>query len=74
MTTQAWANQVSSLFVELPIGETDLPRRYDRTRAGSNALKSGTALLGALTAFQVAGAAPPRLHEPIAQPCPTSTL
>jgi diacylglycerol O-acyltransferase / wax synthase len=60
-------NQVSSLFVELPIGETDLRRRHDRTRAGSNALKSGTALLGALTAFQVAGVAPPLLHEPIAQ-------
>lgn len=60
-------NQVSSLFVELPIGESDRWRRYDRTRAAATALKSGTATLGASTIVRVAGMAPPLLHQSIAQ-------
>jgi diacylglycerol O-acyltransferase / wax synthase len=60
-------NQVSSLFVELPIGEPDLRRRYDQTRAAATALKSGTATLGTSTVLLVAGLAPPLLHESIAQ-------
>ncbi len=60
-------NQVSSLFVELPIGEPDLRRRYDQTRAAATALKSGTATLGTSTILLVAGLAPPLLHESIAQ-------
>ncbi len=60
-------NQVSSLFVELPIGEPDPRRRYARTRAAATALKSGTATLGTSTVLLVAGLAPPLLHESIAQ-------
>jgi len=52
-------NQVSSLFVELPVGEPDLRRRYDQTRAAATALKSGTATLGTSTVLLVAGLAAP---------------
>ena len=60
-------NQVTSLFVELPIGEVDVRDRYERTRAAATQLKSGTAALGGSTIVLVAGAAPPLLHESIAK-------
>jgi diacylglycerol O-acyltransferase / wax synthase len=60
-------NQVTSLFVELPIAATDTRRRYDQTRAAATKLKSGTAALGGSTIVLVAGAAPPLLHESIAR-------
>jgi diacylglycerol O-acyltransferase / wax synthase len=60
-------NKVSSLFVELPVGELDRRRRYDQTRAAATALKSGPATLGTSTVLLVAGLAPPLLHESIAQ-------
>jgi diacylglycerol O-acyltransferase len=60
-------NQVTSLFVELPIGEADILDRYERTRAAATQLKSGTAALGGSTIVLVAGAAPPLLHESIAK-------
>jgi diacylglycerol O-acyltransferase / wax synthase len=59
-------NQVTSLFVELPIGEPDRQRRYDETRAAATALKSGTQAPGTSTILLVAGLAPPLLHESIA--------
>jgi len=59
-------NQVTSLFVELPIGEPDRRRRYDETRDAATALKSGTQALGTSTILLVAGLAPPLLHESIA--------
>ena len=39
-------NQVTSLFVELPIAATDTRHRYEQTRAAATKLKSGTAALG----------------------------
>jgi diacylglycerol O-acyltransferase / wax synthase len=60
-------NQVTSLFVELPVAEPDRRRRYDATRAAATALKSGTAALGGSTIVLVAGTAPPLLHESIAK-------
>jgi len=60
-------NQVTSLFVDLPIGEADVLDRYERTRAAATQLKSGTAALGGSTIVLVAGAAPPLLHESIAK-------
>ena len=60
-------NQVTSLFVELPIAEMGLRSRYERTRAAATQLKSGTAALGGSTILLVAGAAPPLLHEAIAK-------
>ena len=60
-------NQVSSLFVDLPIGEPDHRRRYDKTRAATKALKSGTTALGASTIFAITEPVPPVLHERIAE-------
>ena len=60
-------NQVTSLFVELPIGEADRRRRFEQTRAAATALKSGTAALGGSTIVLVAGVTPPILHETIAR-------
>ena len=60
-------NQVTSLFVELPIGEPDTRRRYERTRAAATHLKSGTAALGGSTLLLVAGLVPPLLHESISR-------
>jgi len=59
-------NQVTSLFVELPIAQPDRRRRYEQTRDGATALKSGTQALGTSTVLLVAGLAPPLLHESIA--------
>lgn len=60
-------NQVTSLFVELPIGEPETRRRYERTRAAATHLKSGTAALGGSTLLLVAGVVPPLLHESISR-------
>jgi len=54
-------NQVSSLFVDLPIGEPDGRRRYDKTRAATKALKSGTMALGASTIVAISEPVPPVL-------------
>ena len=59
-------NRVSSLFVDLPIDEPDLRRRYDRTRQAASDLKSGTQALGTSTVLLVAGLTPPLVHESIA--------
>jgi diacylglycerol O-acyltransferase len=60
-------NRVTSLFVELPVGEPDRGRRYAQTRAAATALKSGTAALGGSTIVLVAGVTPPLVHETIAR-------
>lgn len=60
-------NRVTSLFVELPVGEGERRRRYVKTRAAANELKSGTAALGGTTLVQVIGYIPPVLHESIAR-------
>ena len=60
-------NQVTSLFVELPIAATETRQRYEQTRAAATKLKSGSAALGGSTIVLVAGAAPPLLHESIAR-------
>jgi diacylglycerol O-acyltransferase / wax synthase len=59
-------NKVSSLFVELPIGESDRRRRYEATRAAAGELKSGSAALGASTIISVSGVLPPVVHGSIA--------
>jgi diacylglycerol O-acyltransferase / wax synthase len=60
-------NKVTSLFVELPIGESHLHRRYRRTRAAAARLKYGTAARGGTALVQVTSLAPPLLHEVIAR-------
>jgi diacylglycerol O-acyltransferase / wax synthase len=60
-------NRVTSLFVELPIGEALLRARYERTREAAMELKSGTAALGGSTLVLATGMAPPVLHESISK-------
>jgi diacylglycerol O-acyltransferase len=60
-------NRVTSLFVELPIGEPDTRQRYVKTRSAATELKSGTAALGGSTLVLVTGMAPPLLHESISR-------
>jgi diacylglycerol O-acyltransferase / wax synthase len=60
-------NKVTSLFVELPVGEADPLRRFDLTRAAAQELKSGTAARGGSALVLVTGVAPPLLHETIAR-------
>jgi diacylglycerol O-acyltransferase / wax synthase len=60
-------NHVTSLFVELPIGETDRRMRYVHARANAVALKNGSAALGGETLVTAFGLLPPVLHESIAR-------
>ena len=60
-------NHVTSLFVELPIGEADRRMRYSHTRSNATALKSGTAALGGETIVTTVGLLPPLLHESISR-------
>jgi len=64
---ESLGNKVSSLFVELPIGEYDRRRRYEATRAAAGELKSGSAALGASTIISVSGVLPPVVHGSIAE-------
>jgi len=64
---ESLGNKVSSLFVELPIGESDRRQRYEATRAAAGELKSGSAALGASTLLSVSGALPPVVHGSIAE-------
>ena len=60
-------NHVTSLFVELPIGESDRRMRYSHTRANATALKTGSAALGGETIVMTVGLLPPILHESISR-------
>ncbi len=60
-------NHVTSLFVELPIGEADRRTRYSHTRANATALKSGSGALGGETLVMTFGLLPPILHESISR-------
>jgi WS/DGAT/MGAT family acyltransferase len=64
---ESLGNKVSSLFVELPIGESDRRRRYEATRAVAGELKSGSAALGASTIISASGVLPPVIHGSIAE-------
>jgi diacylglycerol O-acyltransferase / wax synthase len=59
-------NHVTSLFVELPVGEPDPLDRYALARDSARELKSGTAARGGETLVLVTGLLPPALHEPVA--------
>jgi WS/DGAT/MGAT family acyltransferase len=64
---QSLGNKVSSLFVELRVGEPDQRRRYEATRSAAGELKSGSAALGASTLIGVSGVLPPLVHGSIAE-------
>jgi len=64
----ALGNRISSLFVDLPVAEADLLRRYQETVARSKSLKSdGRQAAGSTAVIELAGLAPPVLHATIAQ-------
>ena len=63
----ALGNRVSSLFVELPVGEPDALARYRATVEATEALKRGGLAGGAEALMDVAGAVPPALHATLAR-------
>ena len=64
----ALGNRISSLFMDLPVAERDLLRRYRETVTGSQALKSdGQQAEGTTAVIELAGLAPPIIHVTIAQ-------
>lgn len=64
----AMGNRISSLFLELPVGQADPVRRYHETVARSESLKSaGEQAAGTTAVIEIAGLAPPVIHSTIAQ-------
>lgn len=60
-------NQVSSLFVDLPVSEDDPLRRYELVRAAVQKQKSGGQALAASAVTTLGGLAPPVLHATFAR-------
>lgn len=58
----ALGNRVSSLFVELPVGEPNPLLRYRKTRAAVAELKNSGRAAGAEALVALAGATPPMIH------------
>jgi diacylglycerol O-acyltransferase / wax synthase len=63
----ALGNRVTSLFVELPVGEPDPIVRYRKTAAATAELKRSGIAAGAETLMEVAGLVPPILHAALAR-------
>ncbi len=63
----ALGNRVSSLFVDLPVAESDPDKRLTTITNRTSRLKGSRAALGAETMLDVAGLAPPVLHSLIAR-------
>src|SRR5208283_1403728 len=64
----ALGNQISSLFLELPVAQADPVRRYRETVARSESLKSaGQQAAGSAAVLELTGLAPPVIHATIAQ-------
>ena len=64
----ALGNRVSSLFIDLPVAESDTVRRYCETVARSKAAKADERQAAGTTAvIELAGLAPPALHSAIAR-------
>jgi WS/DGAT/MGAT family acyltransferase len=60
-------NEISSLFVHLPVAEDDPFLRYRETAAEAEGLKAGTQAKGSSTLVSLAGLAPPVLHSVLAR-------
>ncbi len=60
-------NQVSSLFVHLPVSEADPLRRYRAQVKETEALKAGSQGMGSKTLVDVAALAPPAIHSFLAR-------
>ncbi len=63
----ALGNRISSLFVELPVAQSDLMARYRETVARSQSLKAGAQAQGTAAVLEIAGLAPPVLHATLAR-------
>ncbi len=63
----ALGNRVSSLFVDLPVGEPDPVGRYRRTLEAAEQLKHSSQAAGSETLIELAGYAPPVVHAAVAQ-------
>jgi diacylglycerol O-acyltransferase len=63
----ALGNRVSSLFVNLPVAETDPQSRLRQIIDHTTALKSSGAGLGAATMIDLASLAPPLVHASVAR-------
>jgi diacylglycerol O-acyltransferase / wax synthase len=60
-------NQITSLFVHLPVAEPEAEQRYRLTRGEAEGLKSGTQAIGGETLLKLTAAAPPVLHSWLAR-------
>ncbi len=60
-------NQITSLFIALPVDVEDPAERYAAASRGAAALKSGSAGVGGSTIMDVVGLAPPAVHAAAAR-------
>ena len=60
-------NQITSLFVPLPVDEADPIRRFERARRSATRLKSSTEAVGSKTLIDMLALAPPALHTAFAR-------
>lgn len=63
----ALGNQITSLFVHLPVAESDPVRRYEHQVEEAEALKAGTQALGSRQIIDLAAHAPPLIHTFLAR-------
>lgn len=63
----ALGNRVSSLFVELPVGEPDPLLRYRKTTAAAKELKDDDQAASTERLIELAGVAPPLIHSLVAR-------
>lgn len=60
-------NKIASLFVDLPVAESDPLRRYEQVRAAAEKRKTGAQALGTGTLIGLTELAPPLLHAGLAR-------
>jgi diacylglycerol O-acyltransferase len=63
----ALGNRLTSLYVHLPVAESDPRRRYERVLEEADGRKRGTQALGGKTIVDITNLAPPALHGVLAQ-------
>jgi WS/DGAT/MGAT family acyltransferase len=63
----ALGNKVTSLFVHLPVIESDPKARYARQVDEAETLKAGTQAIGSSSLIDITGLAPPVIHSAVAR-------
>ncbi len=63
----ALGNKITSLFVELPVGEPDPLRRFDMQKAATDFLKGSSQATGSRTLIDFTAHAPPVIHSFLAR-------